>query len=53
MTEEVTKTFKQVDADPGFWGEVSVTYRAGKPVNIKLTKTTSLNKETPYYANNR
>jgi hypothetical protein len=28
--------------DPKFWGEVTITFRAGKPALIKTTQTTQL-----------
>ena len=38
---EIDKALREASA-PGFWGSIEISYKAGKPSYVKLTKTTQL-----------
>jgi hypothetical protein len=38
---EIEKALKDASA-PNFWGEVSVTFREGRPFIVRVTRTTQL-----------
>jgi hypothetical protein len=49
--DQIEAALKEASA-PAFWGEIGITYRSGKPVVVRITKTLSVNsKETPAYGN--
>ena len=39
--KDLEKALKDASA-PNFWGEVSITFREGKPFIVKVTRTTQL-----------
>jgi hypothetical protein len=42
--DKVTETLKKASA-PGFWGQVQIDYRDGKPAVVRLIETTNLNRD--------
>ena len=45
---EIEQAFKTA-CIPGFWGEVNVTIRDGKPFIVKLTQTTQVDQKVKTY----
>jgi hypothetical protein len=42
--DKVTETLKKASA-PGFWGQVQIDYRDGKPAVVRVIETTNLRHE--------
>ena len=42
--DRVDETLKKASS-PGFWGQVQIDYRDGKPAVVRLIETTNLNRE--------
>ena len=41
MSQSIDAVLREAQ-DPKFWGDVTITFRAGKPTLVKTSKTTQL-----------